>query len=98
MKVWEKSHKLTPAVYEVVASFPRYELYGLTSQLRRSAASVPSNIAEGCGRGSNHLDLLDPPEYENLAKETIEVRCMLAAFIRSLRAFNRQQKDPKPDA
>jgi four helix bundle protein len=50
LKVWEKGHKLTLAVYRVTAAFPRDELYGLTSQIRRSCASIPANIAEGCGR------------------------------------------------
>ncbi len=49
-KVWEKSHPLTLAGYRAVASFPREEAYGLTSQRKRSASSNPSNIAEGCGR------------------------------------------------
>src|SRR5213083_1701734 len=50
LKVWEKSHLLALKVYPVRASFPREETYGLTSQIRRAASSVPSNIAEGCGR------------------------------------------------
>jgi four helix bundle protein len=50
LKVWEKGHQLTLAVYEVTASFPKEELYGLTSQMRRAASSVVFNIAEGCGR------------------------------------------------
>lgn len=52
LKVWEKAHHLTLAVYKVTTIFPRDEQYGLTSQLRRACASVPPNIAEGCGRGS----------------------------------------------
>lgn len=52
LKVWEKAHALTLAVYQATKAFPREELYGLTSQMRRSCASVPTNIAEGCGRGS----------------------------------------------
>ncbi len=50
MKVWEKAHQLTLALYPVTASFPRPEAYGLASQIRRAASSIPSNIAEGCGR------------------------------------------------
>jgi len=53
LKVWERGHRLTLDVYEVTAAFPRGELYGLTSQMRRSCAAMPANIAEGCGRGSN---------------------------------------------
>ena len=52
-KVWEKAHSLTLEIYEWTADFPRTEIYGLTSQLRRSSSSIPANIAEGCGRGSN---------------------------------------------
>ena len=52
LKVWQKGHKLALAAYGVSRGFPRSETYGLTSQLRRSAASVPANIAEGCGRNS----------------------------------------------
>jgi four helix bundle protein len=48
---WEKGHRLTLALYESTARFPRDELYGLTNQIRRSCASIPANIAEGCGRG-----------------------------------------------
>jgi len=52
LKVWQKAHEMTVAVYETTRAFPREELYGLTSQLRRSAASIGANIAEGCGRRS----------------------------------------------
>jgi four helix bundle protein len=53
LKVWEKAHQLTLSLYRATAAFPTEEKYGLTSQLRRSAASVPANIAEGCGRGGD---------------------------------------------
>ena len=53
LKVWERSHRLTLAVYKATVAFPREEQYGLKSQIRRSCASVPANIAEGCGRGTN---------------------------------------------
>ena len=53
LKVWERAHQLVLAVYKNTASFPTEERYGLTSQLRRSAASIPANLAEGCGRGGD---------------------------------------------
>ena len=48
--VWDKAHQLTLAIYHVTATLPREETYGLVSQMRRAASSIPSNIAEGCGR------------------------------------------------
>jgi four helix bundle protein len=53
LQVWEKAHALVLAVYEATRAFPKDELYGLTSQLRRCSSSIPSNIVEGCGRSSN---------------------------------------------
>lgn len=53
LKVWQKSHALAVRIYSATATFPEPERYGLTSQMRRAAASVPANIAEGCGRGGN---------------------------------------------
>jgi four helix bundle protein len=53
LKVWKKAHKLTLAVYKGTQSFPKEELYGLTSQMRRSCSSIPTNIAEGCGRSGD---------------------------------------------
>ncbi len=50
LKVWQRSHQLTLAVYRTTASFPKSELFGLTGQMRRSCSSIPTNIAEGCGR------------------------------------------------
>jgi four helix bundle protein len=48
--VWQRSIQLTVKIYRLTQNFPREEIYGLTSQIRRSAVSVPSNIAEGQGR------------------------------------------------
>ena len=50
--VWQKAHRLTLELYKTTRTFPREEQYGLTSQVRRAAASVSANIAEGCGRGT----------------------------------------------
>jgi len=111
LKVWERSHRLTLKVYKATAVFPREELYGLTSQMRRSSASIPTNIAEGCGRNtdselarfleiamgsaseleylfllSNDLNLLDTSSFEVLTSEVIEIKKMLASFVKELRA------------
>jgi four helix bundle protein len=53
LKVWERGHQLTLAMYRVTKPFPREELFGLTSQIRRCCSSIPANIAEGCGRGTD---------------------------------------------
>ena len=53
VQVWEKSHQLTLTVYDVTKNYPREELFGLISQMRRSSASIATNIAEGCGRSSD---------------------------------------------
>ena len=53
LKVWHKAHDLTLAIYRATTSYPAQEMYGLTSQTRRSSASIAANIAEGCGRGSD---------------------------------------------
>ena len=53
LKVWQKAHELTLAIYRATVDFPRAELYGLTSQLRRASASIAANLAEGCGRSGD---------------------------------------------
>ena len=50
LKVWQKAHQLALAAYKITTRFPREELYGLSSQIRRSSSSIPTNLAEGCGR------------------------------------------------
>jgi four helix bundle protein len=50
LQVWNKAHHLTLELYRVSRAFPREEIYGLTSQLRRAAVSIGANLAEGCGR------------------------------------------------
>lgn len=53
LKVWEKSHKIVIKLYGLTEKFPKTEMFGLVSQIRRASASIPTNISEGCGRGSD---------------------------------------------
>jgi len=53
VKIWQKAHALTLAVYAITRSFPKSELYGLRSQLRGSSSSIGMNVAEGCGRNGD---------------------------------------------
>ena len=106
-----KAHNLTLLIYRATQKFPKEELYGLTSQIRRSCGSIPANIAEGCGRSGDvelarflqiamgsaseleyhillarDLNLIDNSTYDNLNNNVIEVKRMLAAFIKKLKA------------
>lgn len=110
LQVWGKAHRLTLEVYRVTGSFPRTETLGLTSQIRRASASIPANIAEGCGRGSegelarfmqigmgsaseleyhlllaHDLGYLAETDYRALHAAVIEVKKMLAPFIKRLK-------------
>ena len=110
LEVWNRSHLLTLAVYKATSSFPQSELFGLTSQIRRASASIPANIAEGCGRSgekelvrffniamgsaseleyhlllAHDLSLLKDSTYRGLTSDVIEVKRMLAGFIRTLK-------------
>ena len=53
LKVWQKAHGLNLKLYPATAGFPKSELFGLTSQIRRSVVSITANLAEGCGRGTD---------------------------------------------
>jgi four helix bundle protein len=66
--VWQKSHQLTLLVYSVTTAFPKTELYGLVSQMRRAAVSVPANIAEGFKRRKNP----DKARCMNIAQGSLE--------------------------
>lgn len=52
-KVWEKAHEMVLAAYRATETFPKQEIFGLVSQIRRCSSSIPANIAEGCGRLGN---------------------------------------------
>lgn len=109
LQVWEKSHQLAVATYRATTIFPKEEVYGLTNQIRRASIPIPSNIAEGCGRGgeaelarfmqismgsaseleyqfiiARELGYLDIATYEDLLNRVVEVKRMLAPFIKKL--------------
>jgi four helix bundle protein len=83
LKVWGKAHQLTLEVYRATATFPKDELYGLTSQVRRAAASIPANIAEGCGRGSN-VDFARFLQIAMGSASELEYHLLLAAELHIL--------------
>jgi len=114
LQAWHKAHQLTLAIYRTTAEFPRDELYGLTSQLRRSSASIAANLAEGCGRNgdtefarfcsislgsANELEyhlllakdlaLIPSKVHKELSQHTVELKRMLAALVRTLKADSR---------
>jgi len=85
---WQKGIELVAAIYRVTQTFPKEEIYGLTSQLRRAAVSVPSNIAEGQGRKSK-------PEFRhflhNAAGSLMEVETQVT--IAAVLGYLRQDKE-----
>ncbi|WP_347839153.1 four helix bundle protein [uncultured Draconibacterium sp.] len=69
LKVWQKGRVLVKEIYKATHTFPQDELFGITSQMRRAAVSIPANIAEGCGRNSDKelsrfLDIANGSAFE----------------------------------
>ena len=87
LQVWEKSHDLTLRVYELTSQFPREEVYGLTSQIRRACASIPTNIAEGCGRESS----ADFARFLQIAMGSASETEYLILLARDLKYINTSQ-------
>jgi len=86
LQVWQRSMQLTVAIYRLSQKFPREEIYGLTSQMRRSAVSIPSNIAEGQGR-------LNPNEFRQFLGIARASNCELQTQLEIARAL--EFGDPK---
>jgi four helix bundle protein len=76
LKVWVKAHQLTLDIYRISMSFPKEEQYGLTSQIRRAATSIPTNLAEGCGRDSQ-AELLRFTRIANGSASELEYQLLL---------------------
>ncbi|MFP9112650.1 four helix bundle protein [Flavobacterium sp. RHBU_3] len=77
LDVWVEARKLTNVLYTITKQFPKEEIYGLTNQMRRCAVSVPSNIAEGCGRQTTKETI----HFLHIARGSLfelETQCYLA--------------------
>ncbi len=68
LRVWKKAHELVLEIYKLTDSFPKHEMYSLTSQLRRSAVSIPANIAEGHKKSGR----ADKARFLNIAQGSLE--------------------------
>lgn len=87
LKVWEKSHSFVLAIYKATEAFPRTEVFGLTNQIRRASVSIPSNIAEGCGRGSDQ-DFARFLQIAMGSASEVEYQLLLAHDLRYLPSEN----------
>ena len=89
LKVWQRSHKLALEVYRVTTNFPSAERFGLISQLRRAAASIPTNIAEGSKRESNQ----EYARFLNIAEGSLAETEYLLMLSRDMRFLARHAAD-----
>ena len=78
LEVWKRSIDLTTLIYELMAEYPKQEIYGLTSQMRRAAVSIASNIAEGSARGTRK-------DFKQFVKQAEGSNCELQTQITSSR-------------
>lgn len=90
LKVWEKSHRLVLSVYKATSLFPKSEIYGLTSQTRRAAASIPANVAEGCGR-SGDAELARFLQIAMGSASELEYHLLLARDLKLLNGLHYKQ-------
>ena len=88
LDVWKKSIEMVTKIYMLTGNFPKEELYGLSNQIRRSAVSVPSNIAEGAGRNSSK-ELVQFLYYAMGSLSELETQCLIAY---NLGYLNNEQK------
>jgi four helix bundle protein len=79
--VWQKSHALVLNIYQLTKEFPKFEIYGLTSQIRRSAVSIPANIAEGFKKRGK----ADKVRFFNIAQGSLEEVRYYLILARDLR-------------
>ena len=94
LQVWEKSHALTLKIYELTSQLPREEIYGLTNQIRRACPSIPTNIAEGCGRERT----ADFARFLQMAMGSASETEYLILLAHNLKYFNAKQYVELTDA
>ena len=85
--VWQRAHSLVLKIYEVTNNFPKEEIWGLTSQIRRAAVSVPSNIVEGKARGSRK----DFKRFLLVARGSLEEVKYQSLLAKELKYMNEEQ-------
>lgn len=90
LEIWKRSHKLTVDIYCATQKFPKEEIYGLTSQIRRAVSSIPTNIAEGCGRRTN-AELANFLNIASGSASEVEYELLLAKDINYLTDIQYQQ-------
>jgi len=100
LKVWEKAHSLALGIYKASREFPKEEQFSITSQIQKASISIPTNIAEGCGKfsnkdfgnflqiapGSSELGILDKKSFEVFSIEIGEIKGILIALIKKVRS------------
>jgi four helix bundle protein len=82
--LWQKAHKFVLSIYKMTSDFPTSEIYGITSQIRRSAVSIPANFAEGFQKKSN----TDKLRYYNIAQGSINETKYYLILIKDLNYFD----------
>ncbi len=90
LQIWERAHNLVLKIYEITKLLPKEELYGLTSQIRRAAVSVPTNISEGAGKDSSK----DFVRYLNIALGSLSEVQYLLFLIKELNYISDNQISP----
>ena len=90
LKVWQRAHQLTLDIYKTTASFPRSEAYGLTPQIRRAAVSIPSNLAEGCGRNGD-AELARFCSIASGSASELEYQVLLARDLKLIKPEDHEQ-------
>lgn len=88
LKVWERAHQLTLDVYRATAKFPREELYGLISQIRRCSASIGAIIAEGCGKRGNNNEFQRYLQIASGSPSELDYHLLLARDLEFLAALD----------